>query len=405
MKLKGFIIIIIVFVIGIFYFFFLKKEKTNLMINLIDKDIKEVQEYAKSNNLILETEYVYNTNKKDTVVSQSIKENEIIEENSTLKVELSYGFNLDKLKEDKINELGEVPIMMYHSIINKKDSETQYIGGNVDKDGYSRTSESFRRDLEFYYQKNYRMVRLEDYVQGIIKTEYGKSPIVLTFDDGYDNNIKVLGLDDNGNIIIDKESAIGILEEFKKKYPDFNVTATFFITNNLFNQPDYNEKILNWLVDNGYDIGNHTKSHNDLSSISETSVQEVISSTYKTLDGIIKDKYVHIVALPYGKPYNKNHNNFKYVLNGTYENYTYNTIASLRVGWTSEFSPFHTSFDKEYLKRCRAYDNNGKEFDIEMVFNRLNNTRYISDGYEEIITIPSNLENNLIKNDKKVIQY
>ena len=405
MKLKGFIIIIIVFVIGIFYFFFLKKEKTNLMINLIDKDIKEVQEYAKSNNLILETEYVYNTNKKNTVISQSIKENEIIEENSTLKVELSYGFNLDKLKEDKINELGEVPIMMYHSIINKKDSETQYIGGNVDKDGYSRTSESFRRDLEFYYQNNYRMVRLEDYVQGIIKTEYGKSPIVLTFDDGYDNNIKVLGLDDNGNIIIDKESAIGILEEFKKKYPDFNVTATFFITNNLFNQPDYNEKILNWLVDNGYDIGNHTKSHNDLSSISETSVQEVISSTYKTLDGIIKDKYVHIVALPYGKPYNKNHNNFKYVLNGTYENYTYNTIASLRVGWTSEFSPFHTSFDKEYLKRCRAYDNNGKEFDIEMVFNRLNNTRYISDGYEEIITIPSNLENNLIKNDKKVIQY
>lgn len=382
-----------------------KKEKPNLMINLINKDIKEVEEYAKSNNLILETEYVYNTNKKNTVVSQSIKENEEIEKDSTLKVEVSYGFDLNKLKEDKINELGEVPIMMYHSIINKKDSDTPYIGGNVDKDGYSRTSESFRRDLEFYYQNNYRMVRLEDYVQGDIKVEYGKSPIVLTFDDGYDNNIKVTGLDEKGDIIIDKESAVGILEEFKKKYPDFNVTATFFITNNLFNQPDYNEKILNWLVDNGYDIGNHTKSHNDLGSIDETSVQEVISSTYKTLDSIIKDKYVHIVALPYGKPYNKNHNNFKYVLNGTYDNYSYNTIAALRVGWTSEVSPFHTSFDKEYLKRCRAYDNNGNEFDIAMVFNRLNNTRYISDGYENIITIPSDLENNLIKNDKKVIQY
>ena len=404
--MKKVVFIIIVFcVLGFSFRFFFKKEKPNLMINLIDKDIKEVEEYAKSNNLILETEYVYNTNKKNTVVSQSIKENEKIEDNSTLKVEVSYGFDINKLQEDKINELGEVPIMMYHSIINKKDSETPYIGGNVDKDGYSRTSESFRRDLEFYYQNNYRMVRLEDYVQGIIKVEYGKSPIVLTFDDGYDNNIKVIGLDEKGDIIIDPESAVGILEEFKKKYPDFNVTATFFITNNLFNQKEYNEKILKWLVDNGYDIGNHTKSHNDLANISETSTQEVISSVYKNLDNIIKDKYVHIVALPYGKPYNKNNNNFKYVLNGTYDNYSYNTIAALRVGWTSEVSPFHTSFDKEYLKRCRAYDNNGKEFDIEMVFKNLNNTKYISDGYEEIITIPSNLENKLIKNDKKVIQY
>ena len=404
--MKKVVFIIIVLCLLVFsYIFFFKKEKPNLMINLIDKDIKEVEEYANSNNLVLETEYVLNTNKKDTIVSQSIKENEKIEENSTLKVEVSYGFDLNKLKEDKINELGEVPIMMYHSIIDKKDSETPYTGGNVDKDGYSRTSESFRRDLEFYYQNNYRMIRLEDYVQGSIKVEYGKSPIILTFDDGYDNNIKVTGLDESGNIIIDPNSAVGILEEFKKKYPDFNVTATFFITNNLFNQKEYNEKILKWLVDNGYDIGNHTKSHNDLGNISESSVQEVISSVYKNLDNIIKDKYVHIVALPYGKPYNKNHNNFKYVLNGSYDNYSYNTIATLRVGWTSEVSPFHTSFDKEYLKRCRAYDNNGKEFDIEMVFKNLNNTRYISDGYENIISIPSNLENKLIKNDKKVIQY
>ena len=404
--MKKVVFIIIVLCLLVFsYIFFFKKEKPNLMINLIDKDIKEVEEYAKSNSLVLETEYVLNTNKRDTVVSQSIKENEKIEENSTLKVEVSYGFDLNKLQEDKINELGEVPIMMYHSIIDKKDSETPYTGGNVDKDGYSRTSESFRRDLEFYYQNNYRMIRLEDYVQGSIKVEYGKSPIILTFDDGYDNNIKVTGLDESGNIIIDPNSAVGILEEFKKKYPDFNVTATFFITNNLFNQKEYNEKILKWLVDNGYDIGNHTKSHNDLGSISESSVQEVISSVYKNLDNIIKDKYVHIVALPYGKPYNKNHNNFKYVLNGSYDNYSYNTIATLRVGWTSEVSPFHTSFDKEYLKRCRAYDNNGKEFDIEMVFKNLNNTRYISDGYENIISIPSNLENKLIKNDKKVIQY
>ena len=396
--------IIILILIGI-SFIILNKPKKDLMINILDMTIKEVENYSKEKGLVLEKEYVYSREEKDKVLSQSIKENEEIISGSTLKIEVSYGFDLNKLKEDNINELGEVPIMMYHSIINKNDSDTPYIGGNVDKDGYSRTTESFRRDLEFYYQNNYRMIRLEDYVLGNIDVEYKKSPIILTFDDGYDNNIKVTGLDENGNIIIDPNSAVGILEEFKKKYPDFNVTATFFITNNLFNQPEYNEKILKWLVDNSYDIGNHTHSHNDLGSITSTDVEKVVSSVYKNLDNIIKDKYVHIVALPYGKPYNKTHDNFKYVLNGTYDNYSYNTIAALRVGWTSESSPFDKTFDKEYLKRCRAYDNNGKEFDIQMVFNKLETTRYISDGYKDIITIKKDNVNKLIETDKKIIQY
>lgn len=403
--MKKVLIPVIIILIIVISFIILKNPKKDLMIDLTSMTLKEIENYSKEKGLVLEKEYVYSKEKKNTVLNQSIKENEVLESGSILKIELSYGFDLDLLKDDNINELGEVPIMMYHSIINKNDSDTPYTGGNVDKDGYSRTTESFRRDLEFYYQNDYRMIRLEDYVQGSIDVQYKKSPIILTFDDGYDNNIKVLGLDSDGNIIIDPNSAVGILEEFKKKYPDFNVTATFFITNNLFNQKEYNEKILKWLVDNGYDIGNHTNSHNDLASISNTEVEKVVSSVYKNLDNIIKDKYVHIVALPYGKPYSKTHDNFKYVLNGQYDNYSYNTIATLRVGWTSESSPFHVSFDKEYLKRCRAYDNNGSEFDIEMVFNRLKSTRYISDGYEGIITIPSSLHSNLIETDKKVIEY
>lgn len=48
------------------------------------------------------------------------------------------------------------------------------------------------------------MIRLDDYINGKVDVEYGKSPIILTFDDGNEDNIKVTGLDDNGNIIIDK---------------------------------------------------------------------------------------------------------------------------------------------------------------------------------------------------------
>ena len=54
-------------------------------------------------------------------------------------------------------------------------------------------------------KKGYRMIRLDDYINGKVDVEYGKSPIILTFDDGNEDNIKVTGLDDNGNIIIDKK--------------------------------------------------------------------------------------------------------------------------------------------------------------------------------------------------------
>ena len=51
---------------------------------------------------------------------------------------------------------------------------------NVDVDGYQRTAEAFRQDLQFYYDNGYRMIRLNDYINGNIDVEAGKSPICLT---------------------------------------------------------------------------------------------------------------------------------------------------------------------------------------------------------------------------------
>ena len=390
MKLKvGNIIIFIVGVLVVSFslFFLLKKEEEdNLLINLTNKSLEEVMEYASLNNIKLNKTYEYDDLiNKDYVISQSIEENTKIEENMEIDIVISKGIDYVKYE---VNELGRVPIMMYHGIQNMKDSETDYTGGNIDYSGYHRTSESFRKDLEFYYKNGYRMVRLNDYVNGIIDVELGKSPIVLTFDDGLSNNIKVTGLDENGNIIIDPNSAVGILEEFKTKYPDFNVTATFFVNGGLFNQNEYNEKIMKWLVDNGYDIGNHTYSHVDFTtSTKEQSIKEV-ATVYQMLDKIIENKYVKIVALPYGSPYSLEHDNFKHILKGNYEGYEYETISTLRVGWESDYSPFSKSFDKTFLKRIRAYDNKGVEFDIEMNFKMLESNRYISDGNKDVITYP-----------------
>lgn len=376
------------------------------MIDLSNKSIEEIEEFAKTYELNLEIVYEYSEIEKDKIISQSIKEGSTLNKDN-LKVVISKGLDYEALyKENKVNELGNVPIMMYHGIVNKLDSETEYIGGNVDKDGYHRTTESFIKDLEFYYSEGYRMIRLNDYVNGIVDVSLGKSPIILTFDDGLTNNIKVLGLDEDGNIIIDPNSAVGILESFKKKYPDYNVTATFFVNGGLFRQSEYDEKILNWLVSNGYDVGNHSYTHADFTKISESKAIEEIGKVYNLLDKYIKGKYVNIVALPYGSPYKKSHSNFNHIMVAKYDNVVYNTISTLQVGWESNYSPFSTNFDKSFIKRIRAYDNNGTNFDITHNFNRLKENRYISDGDKNKIVFPKENEdkiNNIY--DLEVITY
>lgn len=381
-----------------------KEVKMPLVVN---KNISSIDDLVKNSELILEKVYEYSDEfEKDFIISQSITEGETVNKGDKLVITVSLGkLDKEKLAQDNINELGRVPVMMYHGIVNKKSSETSYTGGNVDKDGYNRTVEAFKEDLEFYYQNGYRMIRAIDYVNGIIDVPYGKSPIVLTFDDGSANNIKVNGVTLDGEIIIDENSAVGVLESFKKKYPDFNVTATFFVNGSLFQQSEYNEKILKWLVENGYDIGNHTKTHVNFSDASTKESEEEVGFVYNKLDSIIPDKYVKLVALPFGSPYKKTHANFSHIINSNYNGINYETVSTFRVGWMPDYSPFSKDFDKEFIMRVRAYDNNGVDFDIDASFRILEKNRYVSDGNADTIVIKESDASYINDTNLKVISY
>ena len=376
----------------------LNEPKENIKTDFKGMQVEDVDKYAKEHDLVITKTYEFSDEiEKDIVIESNLETNK-------LSITISKGsIPLDLYKEKNVNELGKVPIMMYHGIRKKTSTSTGTIGGNVDKDGYNRTPDAFREDLEFYYQNGYRMIRLNDYINDFIDVELGYSPIILTFDDGNADNFKVIGKNDDGSLKFDPDSAIGILESFKEKYPDFKITATFFLTGALCNQPDYNEEIIKWLVANGYDIGNHTKTHLDIKKSTGERVQKEIAYVYDELEKIIPDKYVKIIALPFGSPYKKTHENYKYDLETNYNDKTYKTDAALRVGWEPEVSPFSKSFDKTFLKRCRAYDNNSKEFDITMVFNMLKKTRFISDGEPDFITILESDKDKLKETDKKII--
>ena len=406
------LVVIIVVLIGSFIVFFLMNNNSSEGIksnNTKSKEEKEItdfkgmtiseaKKYLESKSISFDIDYDYNDEIEKDIVIESTKNDD------SFKILVSLGsIPLDKFKENKVNELGNVPIMTYHGIVNTTDNK--YTGGNVDKDGYNRTSKAFLEDLEMYYSKGYRMIRLKDYIDGNIDVELGKSPIILTFDDGNENNFKVIKKESDGTLVFDENSAIGVLEKIKKKYPDMNVTATFFLNGGLCNQKEYNEDIMKWLIDHGYDIGNHTISHVDFTKIGIDKTKYEVGALYQKLENVIPDKYVNIVALPFGSPYKKTHSNYEYILNGEYDGFEYHTEAALRVGWEAEVSPFNKNFDKTFLKRIRAYDNNGKEFDIEMNFKLLEKSRFISDGNKNLITIPKSSESNLSETKIKVVTY
>ena len=153
-KILPIIIILIILIFVVFLIFKLTNKskdievKDTLMEDFINQDISVVQEYSTKHNLELNIEYVYSEEvEKDKVITQSINKDTIIKDNDKLNITVSLGkIDKEKLASDKINELGKVPIMMYHGIREKTSNSTGTVGGNVDKDGYNRTPEAFRKD-------------------------------------------------------------------------------------------------------------------------------------------------------------------------------------------------------------------------------------------------------------------
>lgn len=272
------------------------------------------------------------------------------------------------------NELGEIIILMYHGI-------------GEEESAWQRTPENFRKDLEYMYQNGYRMISLNDYSKGNIYTKAGYTPIILTFDDGRKNNFNYI--ESNGELIIDPDCAVGILEEFKNKYPDFDVTASFFLGSNHFGQKEYAEKKLKWLVENGYDLGNHTLSHNKMSTLNSEEIQAEIGAANNLIKQYLPEYEVETLALPYGsKPKDECTDA---VLEGEYNGIKYKTIAVLNVGWRPAYSPFDNSTDFKNLYRVTASETDVGNCGIYNYFEQYEQNkrdRFISDGNPDIITVP-----------------
>ena len=290
------------------------------------------------------------------------------------------------------NELGRVMILEYHKI-------------DYPEERWTRTPENFRRDLETLYARGYRLASLTALLEGKVTVPAGTTPVVLTFDDSSPGQFRYLEKD--GGLVIDPKSGVGILESFIRERPDFGRAATFYVLpgasrpNRLFDQPQYETQKLRYLVEQGYEIGNHTLWHANLGKYPEPTVRAQIGEAQVWIQRHVPDYRTRTIALPHGV-YPKD---VSWVVSGTAKGTTYRHDAILMVAGGAAPSPFSRNFDPLRLPRIQAVD---RDFGYWLgYFDKNPHERFVSDGNPTAITVPPASRDRLRKDlprDVRVIE-
>ncbi|MEU9885398.1 polysaccharide deacetylase family protein [Sphaerisporangium sp. NPDC051011] len=273
----------------------------------------------------------------------------------------------------KANELGQIPVLMYHRIVAKP-------AGTDD-----RTPEQFRTELERLAKDGYVPITAREYTTGQIGIPAGRHPVVLTFDDSSPSQ---LTLDGSGQPKPD--TAVGILMDVARKHPGFRPVATFYVIKDMFGTfgPEAQAQTLGWLRDNHFDVGNHTRDHLNLRGKPQDQVVGQVAAGHKLITSLIKDAPATL-ALPYGnQPSTKD-----WAIRGDSADVHYRYTGVFLAGYTPAASPFSKDFDPLGIPRIRAMDKVGDcaRFCSTAWLDWLNahpEDRYTSDGDIRTVAYP-----------------
>ncbi len=275
-------------------------------------------------------------------------------------------------KDVRANELGVVPVLMYHRILEHPTSI------------YDTTPTQFRRELLQLYRQGYRPIRAKDLVRGQIDLPAGKTPVVLTFDDSTASQFALLP---NGKV--DPRSAVGILLSFARKHPGFTPTATFYVISSMFETFDgKGPDLLSELARMGFELGDHTYDHANLGSLDAVGVQREIVRGERMINEAVPEAKVWTMALPYGI-YPDPHS---LAMSGRWDGQSYRYLGVFEVGAGPAPSPFSIEFDPVAIPRIESQPWRGKaDLGSGYWLNHLKldpSRRYVSDGDLKTISFP-----------------
>lgn len=276
------------------------------------------------------------------------------------------------------NLQGRIPVLEYHVIGGEKNA------------AYTRTVASYRADLEEAYKQGYRPINISQMLdKNFSDVPAGMAPVVFVFDDASDSQFRYI--EQNGKLVIDPTSAVGIWLDFAKTHPGWKNRAVFCMLNggaaghNFFGdnpkfggqKKEWRFQKVKWLADNGFELCDHTLWHAMLNKYSDAVVQEQIARNAMGIDSAVPGYKIRTMALPYGIwPKNK-----QLAWQGSWtdpktkQTHNYKFDAVLEVSGGPARSPYDPAFNPKSINRIEAVGD-----DIRRQLDKLaqSNTRFVA---------------------------
>ena len=277
------------------------------------------------------------------------------------------------------NELGVVPVLMYHQL--RED------GGSV----YDMTEAQYRQELEWLFDNGYRPITTAQLARGEIDVPAGTKPVVLTYDDSTTSQAT---LNDSGEL--EPTTSLGILVEIADRYDDVEPRASVYvISSSLFGGTAAGEQVLEVLHGHGMEIGNHTHTHPNLRGLSSAEVQDELATNVEVVTGLVPDAEVATLSLPLGVwPDDRDA-----AVSGSSDAGSYRNEGILLVGANPAPSPFDAAFDALAIPRIRSNVDPDAEFEsawwFEVIGSGGNSAPFVSDGDPDTISFPAELADRL----------
>ena len=279
------------------------------------------------------------------------------------------------------NELGRIPIIMYHSVDDSR---------SFDSRGLNVSQATFRRHLKLLLQYGMYPINLRDLRSHstLAQVPKGLIPVVLTFDDGRRSQFVMspAGIPTN-------QCAVGIFEQFiRDSAAGWKRRASFYVmpksTYNLepFQQVGKAAAKLQYLVDAGYEVGNHTWSHRSLRRLSESQVVAELMRCFYGIRSLCPNTTMDTLCIPFGE-YPKIPNWRKVLTNPLRQVTDMHSTVLMAWGGPS-YSPFDKRYDHVRVTRIGVSPN-----ELENTLMRLARTEtwYVSGGEAGVLHVPAKL--------------
>lgn len=179
---------------------------------------------------------------------------------------------VDEQHELAVKGLGKsnrIPVLMYHSIDYEKGNELRI------------PKEKFREQMKYLKDNGFHPISLDElYSHMTSGSKLPDKPVVITIDDGYDDNYT---------------NAFPVLKEFGFK------AVVFMITSAMDTSSDYlTSEQIRVMDKNGISVESHTVTHQELNKLSYEEQVKELKDSKDALEKVL-GREVKYIAYPYGK--------------------------------------------------------------------------------------------------------